>query len=1065
MGIGSILFSIFRQTKHNISAMKQFLLILLVVGCLVPTQLWAQLPDGSPAPDFTLTDIEGNTHNLYTYLAQGKMVALDFSATWCGPCWNYMQGGALEAFWEEHGPNGDNTAQVLFIEADLSTGMDDLLGETSESQGNWVEAIPYPIIDLTSGQTSSDYQIAYYPTLYAVCADQTVYELGQVGSQEWEEFITSCMLAANVETIQDATCYGDGEISLDVSGGINPISYTWSNGSHASTLTGVGAGTYSVTVSEGNGKLAVIEDLVIEGAEDPIELASSEIEPALCFESATGSVSISLANAVAPIAYDWSNGSSSQNLTNVTAGTYDVLATDANGCEFEESFTVSEPDELVASFETTPDYCDLENGTAAFEIDGGVGGYELSASEGNVVGFNIIDLPAGVFTATVEDNNGCIWEEQIEIEGEAAPELYFTPDPSISCTQPLTTVTGYVQGGSGDFEFLWTTTNGNIVGPNNQASVQVDAGGDYDLLVTDIFTGCPVESSVEVSSTVDPPAVSAGADTPITCEDLQIELAGSGDPNNTIEWSTSNGNIVEGGNTYAPTISAPGLYIIEVVNPANNCSNLDSVVVINDFNPAVAQYQFQTSGLTMIGTDQSTGSNLTNYLWNFGDGNTSTDPNAVHTYAAEGTYEVCLSVENGCGQSSICYQVQVSPSGSTILVVDQIHHVSCFSGIDGAITVFVNGGTGNYSYAWTGPEGQNYNEQNIDSLIAGVYQLVVSDDQGNLYIGEYTVTQPPVIELSGSTVVDNLCFGQNAGSVAVNIIGGVTPYSYSFNNGPVQSENYINGLPAGTVECMVIDSNGCVFIAGPYTIQEPAVIGHDAAVTGVRCFGESNGAIQLNVTGGVAPYSYLWDLNNQTESAISQLTAGTYQCVVTDHNGCISNASVVVTQPDELAAANIQAVNATNTESNNGSISIEVVGGVAPYTVTWNNNATGTSIQGLVPGEYFYTITDANGCITGNTAPIVISGTTSSNEVYWSQFISIAPNPTKGEVVMITWKGLDIDRGVLTLLNAEGRRIDSQVITQGNGNWDLSGARLSNGIYIVLFETEGTAVPFKLVVL
>jgi hypothetical protein len=146
----------------------------------------AQLVNGSIAPDFTLTDIKGQSHNLYNYLSQGKTVFLDFSATWCHPCWNYHVAHHLEDLWEHHGPvggkdvdtNTTDDVMVLFIEPDLRTDTNDLKSATSMSVGDWVTGTPYPIIDLMNNTVSAAYGVAYYPTIFMICPDKICRQIG-----------------------------------------------------------------------------------------------------------------------------------------------------------------------------------------------------------------------------------------------------------------------------------------------------------------------------------------------------------------------------------------------------------------------------------------------------------------------------------------------------------------------------------------------------------------------------------------------------------------------------------------------------------------------------------------------------------------------------------------------------------------------------------------------------------------------------------------------------------------------------------------------------------------------
>ena len=152
-------------------------LLALVTLCFA-TMGFAQLPNGSVAPDFTVTDIAGEEHNLYSYLDSGYAVIIDFSATWCGPCWNYHTSGVFEEIYEAHGPEGSNEVRILFIESDDNTTDEDLHGTGTNTWGDWTAGVDYPIAD-NGGNIFDLYECAYYPTIFTVCPNRLIQQTGQ----------------------------------------------------------------------------------------------------------------------------------------------------------------------------------------------------------------------------------------------------------------------------------------------------------------------------------------------------------------------------------------------------------------------------------------------------------------------------------------------------------------------------------------------------------------------------------------------------------------------------------------------------------------------------------------------------------------------------------------------------------------------------------------------------------------------------------------------------------------------------------------------------------------------
>jgi len=192
--------------------MRQFRYILLLCLSLLAKVAIAQLPDGATAPDFTFTDINGNTQNLYSYLNQGKYVAIDISATWCVPCWNYHNGGVMDSIYLAHDLPGAGDWKVMFIEADANTDSADLHGTGTNTQGDWVQSAGYTIIDPLQGTALNNfrngYAISVYPTFYMICPNKKVYQdtfrtILAPYVQTWEYAADNLCTAAGIDNLKD----------------------------------------------------------------------------------------------------------------------------------------------------------------------------------------------------------------------------------------------------------------------------------------------------------------------------------------------------------------------------------------------------------------------------------------------------------------------------------------------------------------------------------------------------------------------------------------------------------------------------------------------------------------------------------------------------------------------------------------------------------------------------------------------------------------------------------------------------------------------------------------------
>ena len=150
--------------------------VFIGLSILISSNSFAQLVDGSVAPDFTLTDYYGSQHHLYSYLDSGKTVFIEFFAAHCPGCWNYHQTNTLKDLYTNYGPPGTDEVMVLALEYDEYNDSNAFTGNHSPwvTQGDWLTGTPYPIFNVEGADRSvfNDYNVTFYPIVYKICPDR-----------------------------------------------------------------------------------------------------------------------------------------------------------------------------------------------------------------------------------------------------------------------------------------------------------------------------------------------------------------------------------------------------------------------------------------------------------------------------------------------------------------------------------------------------------------------------------------------------------------------------------------------------------------------------------------------------------------------------------------------------------------------------------------------------------------------------------------------------------------------------------------------------------------------------
>lgn len=801
----------------------------------------------------------------------------------------------------------------------------------------------------------------------------------------------------------------NGSATAFVNGGTAPFTYAWSNGGTTQTINNLGAGTYTVTVTDINGCQGTASATI--GNSDLI--IDAIITNVTCYGGSNGQIEVSGWNGTPPYTYQWSNGSTNPILSNIPAGNYSVTVYDSGNCSVSETITVTEPPMIVISFSTTQPGCTGGNGSATANVTGGTPGYTYAWSNG-ATGPTASNLPSGTYTVTVTDANLCTEVGAVNII--AAPPL----SVSVNGNEPSCnggndgSATAQVFGGTPPFSYQWT--NGGTI----QTISNLTAGG-YTVTITDA-QGCTGVGNIWLN---EPPNLNLMITaSPQVCQNQSDGMAtvfpNGGTPPYSYAWSTgSTAQMISG--------LSSGTYSVTVTD-ANNCVKTGSVTInLSDLILDVAKADVACFG-------ESSGSILVSgwagqppytYLWNTGATTpeitnlpvgtytvTVTDaagcqvtddiiinqPPVINvsatstpagcsvnngtatvtasggvppfTYAwnnfqttqtisnlAPGTYSVTVQDANFCTKST---SVTVT-GGSNFSVSINAVNVSCAGGNDGFAMAMPSGGQAPYTYLWS-----NGNTTNaISNLGSGFFSVTVTDALGCTGSANVTITEPAPITANVST--QNTTCGIPNGSATANVTsGGQAPFTYTWSNGGVGQT--ISNLTPGTFFVTITDSNNCQTTASGTVGSSPSVSVNITA-NNVLCFGGNDGSATASVSSGTAPYSYSWS-NGGTTQTINNLTAGSYSVTVTDNDGCTANSSVSISEPSAVG------LNLTKNDPtcglNNGSATVNASGGTPGYTYAWSNGGGGQTINGLSAGTYSVTATDSNGCT--KTGSVTLQG-------------------------------------------------------------------------------------------
>ena len=658
------------------------------------------------------------------------------------------------------------------------------------------------------------------------------------------------------------------------------------------------------------------------------------------------------------------------------------------------------------------------NGTITLTVTGGTAPYSFMWNNGQTTQ-NATMLPPGCYTVVVMDAAGCQASATACVTNLAGPILYANSNPVNTFS--------VVNGG---FTPQWVCpnqtlqTDGGIMKIYLESGATMITGGGIDTVYAK--TGSTITMTGGIHVIYHEPGVTlnmnggiptlypcaslvfnysqapANGCTPVQTCNLSVALsvgnAIGGGSNGSISTTVSNGTYPftyawsNGQNGSSLANLNPGNYSV-IVTDANGCIDTAAASVLAIAGPTVlatsnvvSSYQVVNGGFTP--------------QWVCPNDTLYTDGGIMKIYLEAGATMI-----TGGGIDSI-----FAKSGSTIIMNGGIHRIYHEPGVN----LVMNGGI---PYLYPCP-----------NLVFNYSQAPANG----------CVPVPVCNMTAAATTVNVSCNGQATGAVTVNVSGGTAPLSYAWSNGA--SGQTLSNVSAGTYTVTITDANGCT-ATQTATVTQASAINPMILTTNIPCAGQSNGSIDLTVSGGTSPYTYVWS-NGSNAQDISNLAAGPYTVSITDGLGCIASTTVTIFEPTPLS---ISTSSTDELLGNDGTATATVTGGTAPYTYLWSpGGATTSSINGLTTGLYSVVVMDANGC--SSNGQVQVGSQVGLVTLKQQASLSVYPNPSPSSITVCNSATIGIDKvGVYT---SEGKLL-LEFALGGNESRILDISSWSPGRYLL----------------